>query len=349
VSIEDDFRETIQRAVKNALEGRSEDEVAQFVADGRLYGKLDEMIADVGAHLAETLVETSPAMLADRLGQHATVADEVRRIYGPGLDLCEMVLHCAHELCDEYAERELEDDGGPALEWVIAHLHARACRVGEEALMLLKAGYGPGGYSRWRSLHEIVVVGSFIAEHGAETAVRYADHLAVHRWRLLRDTDASSGLDEIGKEALAEAQAEVDALEERHGADFTREYGWAAKALPDAAHNGFRALEKATKFEHLRFDYRQASAGIHANASMVLEPPDAQHRGSTLLVGPSPFAIATPAHAVAISLIVSTGTLMNSVGYTSTGYVLTAMLDLCDRAADALSAAEPSDDADADS
>src|SRR5208337_1220140 len=120
--------------------------------------------------------------------------------------------------------------------------------IAEEALTLLRAGYGPGASSRWRSLYEIAVVATFVSQHGDETAVRYVDHLWVQQWRLLKDADESGTLDQAGQAALEEAKREVDRLVAVHGEGFAHEYGWAAKALPAAAHHGFRALVDATDF-----------------------------------------------------------------------------------------------------
>lgn len=331
-STEDLFDEMFRDVAARAFEGRTADEIAAVVASGHLDEAINETIPRVASTLADSLVASAPPMLADRAGALAVTADEVRRTYGPGLDLCEMVLRVASETGEEYAARHLESDGGPALQWVLAHLQARACRIAEEALTLLKAGYGPGASSRWRSLYEIAVVATFIGKHGDETAVRYVDHLWVQRWRVLKDADESGTLDQAGQAALQDAKAEVDRLVTIHGDGFNHEYGWAANALPAAAHHGFRALADATDFAHVRADYRQASATVHANASGVLEPPDADHMESTLVTGPSLVAIEGPAYGVATTLAAVTGALMVSADYVSTAYVISTMLELCDRA-----------------
>jgi hypothetical protein len=93
------------------------------------------------------------------------------------------------------------------------------------------------------------------------------------------------------------AQSHVDQLQARSGATFAGDYGWAAAALKGSARVGFRAIEEAADFSHLRFNYRDASASIHASPGLALEPPGSEHRGSTLLAGPSGFGIVTPAHA----------------------------------------------------
>lgn len=275
-------------------------------------------------------------MLAERAKYAATVAEEVRSIYGPGLDLCERVLKITSETGADYASEHLKPDGGPVTPWVMAHLLARACRVAEEGLALLKAGFGPGASSRWRSLYEIAVVATFIGQHGDETATRYVDHLWVQRWRILEDAADAGTLDPADQSHLDAAKCEVDRLVTQHGDEFKHDYGWAAFALPAAAHHGFRALADATNFAHVRPDYRQSWASVHASASWVLEPPDSDHLASTLATGPSLAAIDGPAVGIATTLVAVTGVVMVAAEYVSTAYVLSAMLELCDRATEQL-------------
>jgi hypothetical protein len=348
-STEELFESILHDVAVRAFEGHTEDEIERVVASGRLGKALQETIPEVSKQLADKLVTTAPQMLAERTGALAVTAEEVRRMYGPGIDLFEVVLRIASETGAEYAERYLQIDGGPAVPWVLAHLQARACRIGEEALTLLKAGFGPGASSRWRALYEIAVVATFVGKHGDETAVRYVDHLWVQRWKLLRDAADTGTLDQDGQQALDEAKCEVDRLVAVHGKAFTHDYGWAARALPAAVHQGFRALADATDFEHVRPDYRQASASVHATASWVLEPPNADHLDSTLVTGPSLAAIEGPAIGVATTLVAVTGAVMVSADYVSTAYVLSTMLEMCDRASRQLrTAAEQVEAADED-
>ncbi|HTC68987.1 MAG TPA: DUF5677 domain-containing protein, partial [Acidothermaceae bacterium] len=187
------FESILEDVAAHAFEGHTDAEIERVIASGRLGEAIQATIPEVATRLADTLVASAPRMLAERAGTAAVVAGEVRRIYGPGLDLCEMVLRIASETGGDYAEEHLRPDGGPVTPWVMAHLLARACRIVEEGLALLKAGFGPGASSRWRALYEIAVVATFIGQHGAETATRYVDHLWVQRWRILKDaTDAGT-------------------------------------------------------------------------------------------------------------------------------------------------------------
>lgn len=93
-------------------------------------------------------------------------------------------------------------------------------------------------------------------------------------------------------------------------------------------HREFRAIEQAADFKHLRFNYRNASGGVHASAGMVLTPTDVRDPYSTMLAGTSLLAIATPAHALTLSLAVSTSTLLISKLNPGSLFVVSVMSDI---------------------
>jgi hypothetical protein len=184
--------------------------------------------------------------------------------------------------------------------------------------------------SEWR-----VVAGSLLTVPVAVAST------STRRWgqiQLLAAEDSTRSTED--EEALAKAQVLVDELEHRYGSAFLTDYGWAADAVAGSEHRGFRAIEHAADFGHLRFNYRSASGGIHASAGMVLTPPDARDPYSTMIAGPSLLAIATPAHAVALTLCVSTSTLLTSTPNSAGVFVISAMSDIASRAGDLLAAAE---------
>lgn len=342
--VEDFFESLLREVLERELSSRDEQDLVRLTSTEGWTRVISESSRTIGIALADSLVESSTLMLAERRGSEAHTSEEVRRLYGVGLDLCEMVLRIAAEMGEEYVDRHFGTEGVPATEWVLGHLQARACRVAEEALLLLKAGFGLGAFSRWRALHEIVVVGTFIAQHGDELAVRYFEHLAVDRLRALRLASEYAhrrkGDDLPDPAELQKLQVDIDALVARYGKAFLGDYGWAADALntvdPQPQHRGFRRLEAAVKFDHLRTNYHAASSAVHAGPALVLDPPDAYHLGSTLLTGPSLMAIATPAHAVAVALLQSTGTLLTSKQSWAAPFVLATMSELTDRAGEAL-------------
>jgi hypothetical protein len=340
-TVPEHFHEIVARALEKTLGGRTEAEVEHFLEKGGVSRMLDESIPTVSRHFADSLIEAMPAMIANRREFQATVAEEVQRVQGTGIDFVEALLKMADESGEEFTDRYFKDaDGIPIMSWVLAHLQARACRIAEEALLLLRAGLGLGAYARWRSLNEIAVVGTFISQHGDDMALRYFEHIEVDRWLELRAAEDSGRITDKERQALTEAQAQVDELKGQYGASFLADYGWAAEVVAGSEHRGFRAIEHMANFGHLRFDYRRASGEIHASAAMVLTPPDARDPYRTMLSGPSLLWIATPAHAIALSLCITTNNLLASVDNPGAVFLMATMSDIAERAGDALVAAE---------
>jgi hypothetical protein len=339
-TVPEHFHEIVVRALAKALDGRSEEDVQRFLDKDGVSRMLDETIPAISQHFADSLIEAAPEMIANRREIQAAVAEKVQRVQGPGLDLVEALLRMADESVEEFVDRYFKEaDGTPIMLWVLAHLQARACRIAEEAMLLLRAGFGLGAYARWRSLDEIAVVGAFVGRHGEDMALRYFEHIGVDRWRELRAAEASGRITDEEREVLAEAQVEVDELKQKYEPSFLEDYGWAAVAIAGSKDRGFRAIEHAADFAHLRYDYRRASGQIHASAAKVLTPPDAQDP-HTMLSGPSLSWIATLAHAVALSLCVTTNNMLWSVDNPGAVFLMATMSDIAKRAGDILVTAE---------
>jgi hypothetical protein len=340
MSIESTFEGIMTSVFERAFEGRSEDEIKRVVESEGFGDRMVESVREIGGRIADKCVENMPRMIAERRGSQAMIAEEIRRAYGPGLDLCEGVLRAAEEMGEEHVDLHFRPEGIPATQWVLGHLHARACRIGEEALLLLQHGFGPGAFTRWRALHEVVVVGRFVAQLGDEVALRYAEHVDVNTWRLYKEAEDAGRLREQDRDDYAEAEARANELAAKYGETFRSDYGWATDALAGSEHGGFRGIESAVDFSGMRVDYREASGGVHAMAAWVFEPPDAEHFGTTMVTGASPIAIAASASAVAVALLTATQTLLYSKDGWSAPFVVAAMALLCQRAAGALAEGE---------
>jgi hypothetical protein len=182
--------------------------------------------------------------------------------------------------------------------YVLTRLHARACQISAEIIALLKAGFADGAHARWRTLHEIAVVSTFVAKHGAVTARRYLAHEAVESNKAATQYQRHCRL--IGHEPLdpkevAAIQKRYAAALQRFGKDFAGSYGWAASALKKSRPT-FSDIEQDVKLDRLSPFYRLASHNVHANPKGLSVKlglgPDV---GQVLLAGPSSTGLADPA------------------------------------------------------
>lgn len=348
-----DYDESFRRAIDDGLEqaladltqedlDRLKDNVEDVVSTA-----VSQAIEDSATRLVERLKQDAPGMLEHRRGSQAEFERRLAEHWGPAFDLAEMVIKVAGEAGEFFYEKHVPPDGQH--DWVfeaLSRLLARACRIAEEVLVLLKAGYGQGGLARWRALHEVAVVADFIAQSGEDCAERYFAHEAVETWRAMLEFQQhaqSLGETPYPDQQVQTAKRRFDELLERYGPRFGGPYGWAQGALavkdPRYAKENatLAALERSVGTPHMRPHYRMASHGVHANPKGITWTPDLlpSEHGAALLTGPSPVGLADAGHAALISLTRVTATTLASKAGEATALIVKALLQLTDQAGDA--------------
>lgn len=301
-----------------------------------------DVIEESGVALAEAFKNQMPEMVANRRSNFANYNELIVSYWGRAFDLLEAVIQIAYETGEDFLnsygdEAEGEQD---LVFFVLTRLQVRACRTGEEALLLMKNGYGQAAQARWRALHEVVVVAMFIAKHGADVAERYLLHDGIESWRAIEEyqarVDRLPEYEPATDGEVREARIARDELVERYGESFAGSYGWAADALDSnaglASKRGFAAIEEDVGLDHLRSHYRMASHPTHANPKGILFVPDQHTADDALLAGPSIYGMTDPGHAVCISLTNITATVLSSRGGMAMPFVVGAMLHLTDEA-----------------
>jgi hypothetical protein len=266
------------------------------------------------------------------------------RTWKTPFDLLEVQRHLACSVAAEINEelrRKSRKADAPLVE-VLTSLHARACQIAAEVLVLLHAGYPEGAITRWRSLHEVSIVLHFIDKHGVETAKRYLDHDVVESWKAANEY--AKHCDELGFEPieagkLAQVKRAYDAALKKYGPDFLGTYGWAALDLNKGPK--FTDIEKGAGFEHWRPMYRLASHPVHAN------PKSVKYRmgmieGATryLPVGPSNYGLADPGQNTGLSLAQATAVLIARAPTLERLIAMWVMNELTGRIARALAAVQ---------
>jgi hypothetical protein len=306
-----------------------------------------EAAAAHGQMLAEDLKEDGPLMLARRRAEGRVFERMLAQRWARPFDLAEMTMVVAYEAGEAFNKkhsRQARRDNDLVFA-VLVRLHARGCRIAEEVLTLLKAGFGQAAMARWRVLHEVAVVAAFIATHDRDTAERYLLHQNIEGWRGMEELHTRVdrlGVADFTEEQRRDAKETADELVARFGKKYALSYGWAHSALvaEDPAYEKervtFSAIEEAVSLDHLRPYYRMASHAIHANPKGILFTPDLLYREPPiLLAGPSPTGLADPGQCAVISLNQLTATLLTYKTGESAGIILTALMRLTDEAANA--------------
>jgi len=274
-----------------------------------------EIVEEMTTPILAGLKQNMPAMLKAR---RKDVKDFEKRLtddWKKPFDLLEAFLVLAFEAGAEF-NHEFSNDktevGNYVLE-ALTRLHARACQIAAEVLVLLKSGLADGAHARWRSLHEVAVVASFIKTHGNEVAERYLLHDNIESYKaatLYQKHYQALGDKPIAQEEYESIKAVREKLIARFGNSYKNSYGWASSALNKDDPN-FSDIEENSGLDHLRPYYKLASHNVHANPKgLMFRMGLIGNRSNILLAGPSNFGFTDPAQGTAISLGFITVTLL---------------------------------------
>jgi len=284
-----------------------EENIIGLDTDGHPDEVSQETINKATVAFLEKLEATAPRRLRKERKDRKQFERHVQKIWGRAFDLLETFRVLALEIGADFNEQHrptASRDRDSVFE-VLTRLHARACQVSSEVLVLLKSGYATGAHARWRTLHEIAVVAQFVCENGPDVAERYLDHAAITYRKAMRSYQKNCktlGLEPISEVVLEEIEAARNAAIERHGPDFKYDYGWAAKALSNTRPT-FADIENAVSLERLRYVFTEANIAVHAGSLAVqLNPGLHPSKEDLILAGPSSYGLADPTHDTATSL-----------------------------------------------
>ncbi|MCB0827103.1 MAG: hypothetical protein KDC26_13040, partial [Armatimonadetes bacterium] len=292
------------------------DEIFQeFVAelDGAFPSIIDEMTLTVLSELEKNMSSMLKARKKELRGFEKRLYKDWKRPF----DLLEGFLVLAFEAADDF-NNELNTNETEAATYVLealTRLHARACQIASEVLVLLKSGFADGAHARWRSLHEIAVVASFIKTHGNEVAEKYLLHDKIESYRsavLYQKHHEALGEEPIPQDEYNSIEAEREKLIARFGSQYKNSYGWASSTLNKDNPN-FSDLEENSELDHIRPYYKLASHNVHANPkALMFKLGLAANTQNILLAGPSNYGFADPARWTAYSLGLVTVTLITT-------------------------------------
>ena len=326
----------------------------------RLSGRFDALLKEDAEKVTSAVIEAAVPQLKRRLKKtwsaHSRYLARMaggfeKRLYSryrSGFDALSMHLTIAREVGGEVNDeaRAAKKRGSQRVFVdVLTRLHARACQIAEEVIVLLRAGFADGAMARWRSLHEVSVVMQFIAERGPDMAVRYSEHEAMESLKAARGYSLVA--ERLGHESctpseLNEIEARAKALLTKYEPSFKEDYGWAGVALKKKRPS-FADIEKAIGLDHFRPYYKLASHNVHANPKGIFYRLCVLADCAVLPAGASNVGLTDPAQNTAISVGRATAIVARLVPHSIDRWCVIAVLnELNGEIADAFWAAEQS-------
>lgn len=290
---------------------KERDEIIQELSDTLTPDQSEKVAKD----LLKIIRYNSRSALKQRKKARKIFESNLNKHWNKPIDLLEEILAICMESCaDLNAEWQSESSKNDKHKVeVLIRLHARACKITSEILALLRTGHADGAHARWRSLHEVAVVGLFIANHDDTVADRYILHDAIECAKAANQYQKNAkklNLEPISEKELQEILEEKQLFIEKYGKCFNNNYGWASEALGISDPN-FSEIEKNVKLDHIRPFYRLASHNIHANPrGAFIQLGLMNFNTNEILAGTSNYGLAEPGHACAISLSQITAALL---------------------------------------
>jgi hypothetical protein len=319
--VPDDYKNTNEINNKNlSLElsnlEKERDEIIQEV-NNNLEILLPKSAKRIATDILKFIHKSSRGTLAQRKKERQKFESNLNRDWRKPLSLLEELLVVCMESCADMNKEwqsETANNDMHKLE-VLIRLHARACQISSEILSLLRTGHADGAHARWRSLHEIAIVGLFIGKHDDSVAERYIMHDTIECYKAaiqFQENAKKLGVDQISDEELHEICDEKNNIICKYGKNFKNEYGWASDILKNS-NPRFSDIEKYVGLSHLRSYYKLASHNVHANSRGVFFKLGLMNcNDKEILAGPSNYGLADPGHGCALSLSQITIALLTS-------------------------------------
>jgi NTP pyrophosphatase (non-canonical NTP hydrolase) len=229
---------------------------------------ITEIVTEATRGITKTLKRQAKKRLREKYADMFLFETRLYKEWGKALDLLEMLLILTLEAGEDF-NSEFRQSAAKTNNYtfeVLTRLHARACQITSEILSLLKTGHADGAHARWRTLHEISVVSSFIAKHGDDLAEAYLLHEGIETYKAARQYQThckTLGYEPLTRKEFAEIEATYKKLIERFGNKYEDQYGWASLVIKNKP--TFAEIEKTVGLNHLRPYYRMASHNVHAN------------------------------------------------------------------------------------
>lgn len=292
------------------------------------------------------------------------VRANVEALWGLPLSLLERVIILADRIAGTWRARlNPYSEGELVTEHTILGLLLRSIQVAEETLTLLDEGMAAGAEARWRTLHEMAVIGAFLArDEGDDTAIRYLEHHYVKSYQRMQDEQAHHemlGFPPYTAEEMKESKALHDGAIAKYGTHFNTDYGWAFAAVKAAAPERlqpakkgksrggspraprFMDLEALVNLGHFKVAFGSSSTQIHGGATALFQHPAGDALGvPAYLARTTPLGLREPTVRAVAALHILSSALVLRAGAPEEMLMLASLQSLSAECAKALMKAE---------
>jgi Family of unknown function (DUF5677) len=265
------------------------------------------IIEDTAIYLKEKYLKTKAKVLRGNRIEEKSIKKEITDLWQKPIDSLEFFIYLVKEFGLDFNSHygQIAFKKKDKVYEVLVGLFARSCQISSEVLILLKSGFPDGALARWRTLHEIAVVSTFILKHGNEAAKRYISHEFVEDYKGAKQYQNLCQLTDsipLSKEEFDEIENDYLNVINQFGNEFKSDYGWVSHFLTNKKPN-FSDIEKDVNLDVCRPDYKLASHTVHSNPMGVsVQLGRFPKHDNHLIMGPSIFGLSIAGRGTAQSL-----------------------------------------------
>ncbi len=271
-----------------------------------LTGNLSEVLDEIAINVISNSRNQVKKSIREDINDRKVFERSLHKSYKPIIDTFTELLGVSVEAIDSHREIIHNNLGEKdTVLPVVLRLEARVHRIANEILALIRAGYGTGALSRWRSMHETVVVMAYLIEYGPKAIKAMVDHQAISSFKAMKDFQTyHKALNQVPYSSyeMELAKRKYNRRVRRYGPSFKREYGWVCVLTPSVT--DFRSLEKHVGIDHLRPYYKLSSIGVHMEWKSLTtgEEFEALDKHGIVLIGPADYGFED---AISLAMITS--------------------------------------------
>lgn len=332
-SLFNELQSLVREGLEEALKDLNENELENFFDsnDGDPYDNLEEPLKRIAGTFLDSVNEQATEGYEEDKEDENSFEERLNQTFQPYfIELYGLLSICMEAIGHhrDYAveQKIFKNKKQQARYFTIIRLHARALRICNEAMSLIKSGYGTAALSRWRALHELATTISYFIEN-PDAIDLFLEHSKVLSYEAMADYNKYSELLKhvpYTNSEVAGARRTRDNLVKKHSEQIKKPYGWLS-VYSNGRLNNFRDMEQESGQEHLRPYYRYASYGIHANVKSLFSGEDysALENDHILLVGASDGGMEEVAQLVPISIGYATIAILMGIS-PNAGSIITA-------------------------
>lgn len=285
--------------------------------DGLFYGKYDEAVSRISEIIERSLKLNPEEILNVHRKDQIGFEKRLYERWKESLDLLESLIQISIESGRIHKKKldKVVDETNKFKFDAITQIHARACQIANEILVLLKAGYADGALVRWRALYELAVVSIFLSNNDNQISERYLEHEIFIRNKDANDHQKYCGIlgyPPLEEEVMQQIKEGKEGLSKKYGDEFKNDWDWIPKAV--LSNRNFKALAESEHvgLGYLHPFYRRSSAAAHGlSRGLYRSGLMAQKQHDTLLCNGSNYGLADPLQLTCISLRQITDTLLS--------------------------------------